>query len=238
MRLLAFPFAGGNKYAYLPYREHLHSSIELHMFEGPGRGERFREPLLDHMDDVVEDFWRQISGYLREPYALYGHSFGAQVSYLLALRAREEGFPPPRQLILSGRVPPTWSDEGDKLWCMDHERFWAGIKAYGGSPEALLQRPELMQLYEPMIRADLKALDSYQHEAPPPLDLPFLVMLGSSEKLTLQNAQDWQRESSQPISIEQFEGGHFWILEHVSALCSVINQSLLGQKTRGARSRA
>ncbi len=226
--MLAFPFAGGNKYAYLPYNEHLAGSVEFLVFEGPGRGDRFREPLLDHIEDVVEDYWRQVNGYLNQPYAFYGHSFGAMVSYLLTRRAIQEGFRPPQRVFLSGRVPPTWPDEGDKLWKMDHERFWAGIKAYGGSPEALLRHPELMALYEPMIRADLKALDSYQHGQPTPLPVPFSVLLGTREKITMQSAPEWQRESSIPIQIHQFEGGHFWILDHAKELTALMLASLTG----------
>ena len=229
IRLLAFPFAGGNKYSYLPYRDHLDPSIEFLTFEGPGKGDRYREPLLDHIQDVVEDYWRQINGFLNQPYALYGHSFGAMASYLLALRAREEGFPAPTHVFLSGRVPPTWQDEGDQLWKMDHERFWAGIKAYGGSPEALLRHPDLMALYEPMIRADLKALDTYNHPHPTPISVPFTVLLGTTEKVTMQSAPEWQRESTLPIRIEQFTGGHFWILDHVPALTALLNKTLLGQ---------
>jgi surfactin synthase thioesterase subunit len=226
MRLLAFPFAGGNKYAYLPYKEHLSPGLELLGFEGPGKGDRFREPLLANMEEVVEDYWRQISPYLKEPYALYGHSFGALSAYLLALRARQEGFPLPAHLFLSGRVPPTWSDEGDQLWKRDHAGFWEGIRDYGGSPEALLRHADLKALYEPMIRADLQALDSYRHDNPEPLPVPVTVLLGTREKITMQSAPHWQLASSLPIAIHQFEGGHFWIQEHTAALCALLQRSL------------
>jgi surfactin synthase thioesterase subunit len=226
MRLLAFPFAGGNKYAYLPYKEHLAPQLELLGFEGPGKGERFREPLLGDMEAVVNDYWSQIRGYLSEPYALYGHSFGALSAYLLAQRARQEGLALPAHLFLSGRVPPTWPDEGDQLWKRDHEGFWEGIRDYGGSPEALLRHADLKALYEPMIRADLQALDSYRHRDLPPLPVPVTVLLGTREKITLQSAPHWQLASTLPIAIQQFEGGHFWIQEHTPALCALLKRSL------------
>lgn len=227
-RVLAFPFAGGNKYAYQPYEPYLPEGMEWITFEGPGKADRFREPRLDDMQDVLEDYWRQIGGYLKEPYALYGHSFGAMSAFLLARRIRAEGLPQPVHIFLSGRVPPSWSDEGDQLWKMDQSRFWEGIKAYGGSPEALLQHPDLMAIYEPMIRTDLKALDSWDHAAHPeaPLDVPATVLLGTREKVTMQSAPAWQEEFSRPIQIIQYEGRHFWILDHARELIARMAETL------------
>ena len=226
IQLLTFPFAGGNKYSYMPYDQHAGSGLEIKHFEGPGRGDRFREPLLEHIDNVMEDYWRQVNGLFSQPYALYGHSFGGMVSFLMAKRAIREGYRAPEHVFVSGRVPPTWQDEGDKLWKMDKEAFWAGIKAYGGSPDALLNHPELMDLYEPMIRADLRALDTYEHTDQSLLDVPMTILLGTREKITMESAPDWQKECSRPITIRQFEGNHFWILEHITAIMDLIKETL------------
>jgi surfactin synthase thioesterase subunit len=53
-------------------------------------------------------------------------------------------------------------------------------------------------------------------------------MLGTREKITMQSAPEWQRESTLPLEIHQFEGGHFWILDHVKALTDVMVRSLAG----------
>jgi surfactin synthase thioesterase subunit len=226
-RLICFPFAGGNKYSYLSWNSLIPEHIEMMAFEGPGRGDRYSEPLLEDMEHVLEDYWRQVNSLLNEPYAFYGHSMGAMVSFLLSKRAIEEGYAAPKHVFLSGRVPPTWPDEGDKLWRMDYDGFWAGIKAYGGSPEELLKRPELMQLYEPMIRADLKSLDSYNHPADArALNIPATVLLGTREKVTMESAPDWQKQFQNPIQIHQFEGNHFWILQHGPQIIDIINKAL------------
>lgn len=225
-RLLTFPFAGGNKHSYLKFGENKPENIEFVYLEGPGRGERFKEPLLDEMTAVLEDFYRQILPYLDAPFAFYGHSMGAMVSYLLARRLKEEGKRTPAHLFLSGRVAPTCQDPGDKLWSKDKTTFWDAVKDYGGSPEELFNYPELLALYEPMIRADLKTLDSYNHHRPEPLDIPMTVMLGTKEKVTLLTARPWQEECAQPITIRQFEGNHFWIFNHIPALNRIFTETL------------
>lgn len=226
IRLLTFPFAGGNKYSYQPWEAHADPRIEMMHFEGPGRGDRFRETRLEDMEDVVEDYWRQINGFLDRPFALYGHSMGGMVSFLLTKRIVAEGYRAPEHVFISGRVPPTWQDEGDQLWQRDKAGFWEGIKAYGGSPEALLQHPDLMDLYEPMIRSDLKALYSYNHNDTSKIEPPVTVLLGSREKVTMQSAKDWQLECTKPIQVKQFEGNHFWILNHVPAIMKVIKEAV------------
>jgi surfactin synthase thioesterase subunit len=229
IRLITFPFAGGNKYSYQPWEAHADSRIEMLHFEGPGHGDRFRETRLEDMADVIEDYWRQVNGFLDKPYAFYGHSMGGMVSYLLTKRAIKEGYRAPEHVFISGRVPPTWPDEGDQLWQRDKTGFWEGIKAYGGSPEALLKHPDLMDLYEPMIRSDLKSLYSYSHTDKTKIDPPVTVLLGTREKITMESAQDWQIECAQPIQIFQFEGNHFWILDHIPAIMEIIRDSVFGK---------
>jgi surfactin synthase thioesterase subunit len=222
--LLCFHFAGGNKYSYPSLTEI--PEVETVFFELPGRGDRYNEELLTDMEDVLVDLFLQIKPYLNRPFAFFGHSMGSLVSFLLAHLLKEQGLPLPIHLFLSGRVPPTLIDEADRLYLLPKNSFWQGINDFGGVPTELLKYPDLMQIYEPMIRADLQVLDSYDYDELEALNIPFSIFHGTKEKLNGESALKWQEFSSRELSIHEFEGDHFFILQKSREIIDVIQHKL------------
>ena len=98
VRLFCFPFAGGSFYAYRGLERCLGNGIRLTGIDLPGHGRRIKEPLLKDAHKMAEDIFTQITPYLSEPYAVYGHSLGAILSVLVVrqinrLRRKEEAPP-------------------------------------------------------------------------------------------------------------------------------------------------
>src|ERR1700737_62408 len=109
VNLLCLPFAGGTRQSLAFLKDNLPGNIVFHSFEYPGHGRRIKEKNLDDIHKVLDDVYLQIRHFLNEPYAIYGHSFGALVAYLLAKRMQASGMPEPLHLFVSGVDAPSTS---------------------------------------------------------------------------------------------------------------------------------
>ena len=212
INLLCFPFAGGQSYSYRGLGDSF-DFVTVSTFDLPGHGKRLSEPLLDDINYIIDDMFNQIQNRLRQPYAFFGHSMGGCLAYLMARRVIREGSAPPVFLFISGRKGPAVVEEG-RRHLLPKPQFFKMLEDLGGCPPMILADPELMDLYEPILRADFAALASYRHQEAAPLDIPFLVMIGTDDEIAEDEVMQWQRETTRPLRIVRFPGDHFFIFQH------------------------
>lgn len=226
MKLFMFPFSGGSFYAYRAYFQYLPAWLEMIPVEYPGHGRRMGEPLLTDMNEIVDDIYDAVKNELGTPYAFYGHSMGASVGYLLARKIRDENRASPVHLFMSGRRGP--SCESDKQsHTLPDDLFLQKVCSYGGIPDEILNEKELLDLFLPIMKADFKAIETYRYHPAEPLSVPMTVMIGESDtEVSKENALNWQKETSSPIVIETFDGGHFFIFQNTEKIMKIIVETL------------
>lgn len=222
VNLLCIPFSGGNKYSYAALEAHSLDLLRMHTWEAPGRGARFAEPLQESLESMADDLLHYLKQNIREPYAIYGHSMGSLLARLLMHRIQQEDLPRPLHLFLSGsraisirREPPYYHE-------LQGEDFKNALRKLGGSPEDLLTDDEAMSIYEPIIRADFKAVETYAYQEMIPVDVPMTVFIGTEDKVTYEQAQAWEQESTTRVQVRQLKGNHFFILPHARELMQTI----------------
>ncbi|MGD0282896.1 MAG: alpha/beta fold hydrolase [Dissulfurispiraceae bacterium] len=230
--LFCLPFAGGSSYSYGDLHNYTADFIEVIPIELPGRGKRFGEPLLTDMHAIADDAIRQMKDLMYRPCAIYGHSMGACMGYLLVKRLVAEGKPPPLQLFVSGREGPSVPARERGRHVLPQKEFFDVLKEYEGTSAEVLQNRELMELFEPVLRADFQAIDTYVYEETTPFDIPVTVMIGRDEKVTLEDALQWQKETAKKISVREFPGGHFFIYRHLPEIGDIISQCLTQSLSR------
>ncbi|MGD3111024.1 ACP S-malonyltransferase [Streptomyces sp. YGL11-2] len=224
-RLFCVAYAGGDERAYAGLAEHL-PDVDVVTLERPGRGRRAAEPLLRDPAAIVDDLLRQLRDRLDAPYALYGHSLGARLAYLLCHRLRAERLPAPAHLFVSGESGPAIPSRERHTWELPTDAFWNHLKELGGIPAELWEHPDLMAFYEPVLRADFAALGAYRHQDAPPLDVPVTAMAGEDEWFTRADLEGWQRESTRPLTTRRFPGDHFFIRARWPELARIIAAGL------------
>ncbi len=225
--LFCLPFSGGNTYSYRKIETHLATFITPRPLELPGHGRRMKEPLLTDAHDMAEDLFQQMKPSLSSPYAIYGHSMGTVLGYLVTRKILAEPLPPPVYLFMSGHgAPSVKSQEGD-IHLLPDDQFLENVIAYGGIPREVAAEKELMALFVPMMKADFKALAEYTYTPAERFDIPITVMIGTDEDISREDAFAWQDLTRRVITVKEFSGGHFFMFDHAEEIARLISQTLI-----------
>ena len=226
INLICLPFAGASIYSYRNITKHIADFINIIPVELPGRGQRISEPLLSDIHKIVDDAFLQIKMHINIPYAIYGHSMGTLMGFLLAKRILNENLPQPLHLFFSGRGGPSVQDKDKDIHALPKKEFIKKLQEYEGSPQEILNDESIMEFFEPVLRADFKAISTYTYKKSTPFDIPITVMIGKTENTTYEEAIKWQDETSKDISLRQLPGGHFFIYQHSQEIGKIFSSTL------------
>lgn len=222
MKIFCIHFAGGNKYSYKSLVEKAPEGMELISLELPGRGGRTNEFLISDMESAVEDLFQQIKGQLSEPYAIFGHSMGALLGFLLAHKIQAHNLPLPKNLLLTGRQAPSIPLKGVPGHLLPKPALIKRLATYGGKFDFLLNEPELLDYFLPVIRKDFQIIETYRHESVEKLNVPITVVTGTEEAIDDAAAQAWAKETTRGFNFLKMEGKHFFIFDHEEALIELM----------------
>lgn len=228
LRLFCFPYAGGGAAAFVPWRRLLPPTVALHVVQLPGRESRLREPAYRRMTPLVDALAPVLAPLLDRPYAFFGHSMGALVAFESARALRRRGAPLPVSLMVSGRRAPQLPDRASPLHPLDDAAFvQAMIQRYNGIPRLILDEPELMEIFLPILRADVELFESYVADDEAPLATPIVAFGGESDPhATLDELRAWQEQSSAGFRLRSFPGDHFYLQPQREALVTEILRTL------------
>ena len=226
IRLFCLPFAGGSAAAYVRWRTVVDKRIAVVPVQLPGRGARIREEPLERMDDLADQLAAAIAPHAGRPYALFGHSMGAQLAFATARALRREGHPPPQALFLSGRRAPQCRGPRTPLHVLTDDELKSELRALGGTPAAVMEDDELLDLMLPVVRADLKAVETHTHRPEPPLDCPIRMFGGTRDSIPREDLAAWAEHTAAGFELTMYPGGHFFINEHHPAMLRIIGEAL------------
>ena len=227
VKAIFMPFAGGSKYSFQKFLPHVDKLVfDIIPMELPGRGARFKEVLLDEICHMVDDVFQQSKKYYSEAYCLYGHSMGSIISFLLARKILKEGHPPPLSLFFSGASAPCTMIEQTSRHKFSKDQLSNLLKDMGGVPSDILIDDSLFKIFEPVIRADFKAMDNYLYTQYDPMPVPLTIMIGENENISDEQAVAWKQETSETFRLYKFPGNHFFIYDNHIQILEVIDHQL------------
>jgi surfactin synthase thioesterase subunit len=212
LRLVCFPYAGGGASVYRGWQEALPGFIEVWPVQPPGREGRIREAPLTSVDALVDGF---LDAHARDleaaPYALFGHSMGATLAHETALRLVRRGGPPPLHLAVSARRAPHRPEHHPPIHDLPEDEFRAELRRLNGTPQEVLDHPELMDLIGPMLRADFTLIETYRPGDTPPLDAPITAYGGLADPdVPRDDLEAWSECTRRRFRVGIFPGDHFF----------------------------
>jgi medium-chain acyl-[acyl-carrier-protein] hydrolase len=168
------------------------------------------EPLVADWQHLVDDLTGLVRTRLSDTYVLAGHSLGALLAYEVA-RAMDARGTPPSLLVASGRNGPAAGLSHRPIHRLPDAQFLGALERLGGMPRLVTEQTDLMQIYLPLLRADLSLAETYARRSGPPLALPVAVFAGRQDVLTDSHGLiAWSRETTGTFDLTVVEGGHFF----------------------------
>jgi medium-chain acyl-[acyl-carrier-protein] hydrolase len=230
LRLFAFAYAGRGASLFFPWRAAVPDWIELVAVQLPGREGRMAEPAVGRLEDLVASLLPEIMPLLDRPYAFFGHSMGALLSYELARALRRGAAPAPLALALSGRRAPTTPNPDPPLHGLTDTAFVETMQSrYDGIPQIVLEQPDLMRLLLPTLRRDIEAIETHAWRPDPPLAAPFLLYGGEDDREAPRDSlAAWRPLTTGETRLRQFPGGHFYLMAQQAALLRDLTEQLAG----------
>lgn len=227
LRLFCFPYAGGGALIYRTWSSYLPEDIEVCPVYLPGRESRFNEPAFTHVSSLVRVLAHVLRPYLDIPFAFFGHSMGALISFELARYLRQAHMSEPKHLFVSAHRAPQLPDMRASLHHLSDAAFLERLAQLGGTPQEILQQTEFMQLMLPTIRADFTLCEDYTYHAELPFTYPITAFGGIDDKtVSEQELQAWREQTQSDFTLHMFLGDHFFLREHMRELVQYISAYL------------
>ncbi len=239
-RLFCFPHAAGNAALYRPLRRFMPSDVDLCPVELPGRAARLEEPPFTSMTALMEVLHHALQPLMVVPFGFFGHSVGAWIAHEAARRLRSADGRAAAHLFVSARGSPDCAraEPAPARARSDHDLL-AMLRRFGGTPTAIMERPELIAALLPALRADLALVEDYAVEPGDRIACP-ITAFGGTDDLSHSGAlQSWRDLTCGKFRSCIFPGGHFYFSTAAEALTKEIVEDLrasAGLQAAGARS--
>jgi len=229
MRLFCFPYAGGSAQIFRSWSTQLPPGVEVCPIHLPGRGLRLRDAPYSRLEPLLDRISEALIPQLERPYALFGHSMGAMISYELARRLRDAGVRQPLHLFLSGRRAPHLKDEEPPIHDLPAPEFLNAMYRLGGTDKAILENDELLGLMLPMLRADFELVETYRYLPGEPLDIPITAYGGLlDEEVSREQLAEWRQHTRESFSLHMLPGNHFFLTSAQNQLLRLLSLELTG----------
>ena len=226
-RLFCFPHAGGGGSLFRTWPDGLLADIEVCPVQLPGRENRLREAPLTSLTLLVARLADVLLPWLDRPFAFFGHSMGALIAFELARALREAHGLSPAHLFVAGCRAPHLPDPDPPIHALPEPEFVEELRRMQGTPDEVLDHPELRQLIIPLMRADMALVETYTYRAGDPLDGPLTAFGGADDpQAPPETIAAWREHTRGRFQSRIVPGDHFFVRTARPTLLHAISMDL------------
>ena len=209
IRVFCFPHAGAGAAAFTPWARRLLPEAELCAVRYPGRENRIDERPFDDLHQLVDALEPVVAPLTDRPFVFLGHCSGSVVALELARRIREARERLPAALFVSSIAGPV-RHSSESIHLLPREAFFERVARYGGIDASVLDDPEIMDVFEPTLRADFRIAEEGAPRQATPLDVPITAVGGRHDPfVSFEDLAAWREETSTAFSLHHIDAGHF-----------------------------
>lgn len=228
IRIFLFHYAGGSASAFHGWEKYFRPDIDVFAVQAPGRDSRFSESPISDMGVMTDCLLNEINHYLDIPCVFVGHSMGGLIAYELArkLESMERGSI--LHLVLSAVRAPFLPDVRPSIYNLPYEEIIEALKDYSKTSNEVLENPDVMQLFIPMLRADFSVGDTFKFHSHPKLKCRVSLFSGMNDDFVpIVDAKAWHSLVDCPIRYIDFEGGHFFIHDEQDKFVAALREIVI-----------
>ncbi len=234
-RLFCFPHSGAGASLFASWPKLLPPSVQVCGVQLPGREDRLRERPLTDVPAVVMALSTALQPWLEIPFTFFGHSLGAVLAYELALHLQTRKAPVPTRVFVSARLPPCVASPLAPIATLPDADFLRELRRrYGRSSEAFWSNRELVDLYLPILRADLRLAESPLFTKHGRLECPIAAFGGIDDEIPPAQLREWQKHTASDFQLRMLPGDHGFITSAREQLVDEIARSLFGSQPTSA----
>ncbi len=225
LRLFCFPYAGGSARIFRSWGRRLPSCVEVCPVQLPGRDRRITELPFTNMESLVRETSEALRAFLDKPFAFFGHSMGAMISFELSHYFCAEFGLSPEHLFVAGRPAAHVEIREPPTYDLPTPELLEELQQLKGTPPDVLENPDLMELMLPLLRADFEVVDTYTYSPRPLLSCPVTALGGLRDSgVPRADLEAWKELTTGPFSLRMFPGEHFFLHSDELRLLDVIGR--------------
>jgi medium-chain acyl-[acyl-carrier-protein] hydrolase len=227
LRLFCFPYAGAGPNVFRGWARRLPPSVEVCGVALPGRAFRLDERPRDRLGPLADEIVGVLLELPAKPFAFFGHSFGGLLCFEVARRLHRRGAQLPAELFVSACPPPHLAPAELDVHRLPDRAFKERLRELGGTPGPVLECSELMDLLLPVLRADLTAFETHDHEPGPPLPIRLTIFGGARDRFVDRETLDgWRQHTCERFTVRVFPGDHFFLHSDEEAVVAAVAEAL------------
>ena len=233
VRLFCLPHSGAGASVFRPWSAQIDERIEIAAVQLPGREELIGEPPYASLGCLLNDLCAALAGHIDRPYAMFGHSMGARLAFLVTHELHARGARLPERWFFSACPAPS-AAPADVSWKLADSELVERLRSLGGTPAAVLDDADLTELLIPVVHADLMVCAGWNEVRRRALAVPIRTFAGSDDRYaTPERHLAWDRETSAGCAHSVLAGGHFFLPAALRSVLGIIGADLLAPAPAG-----
>ncbi len=227
IRLICFPYAGGNASVYSSWVDLIGPKVELCAIQPPGRQERIHEPSPETVEQMVEGIVPALIPYLNKPFAVFGHCVGAMVMYEVVRVLRAKHGLEPVHIFPSGALPPKNYLIPAVDTSLDSDKFVQTLRQIGFAEDSVLGDEESARELLPTVSADFDLAIRYVCDTPTTVNAPITTICGREDQLgPPERTVKWNEITTARFDQVVLPGEHYFLVPERSAVLRTVNEEL------------
>jgi len=220
---VVFPHAGGAAAAYRTFAAALASTgDDAFVMQYPQRADRLTHPAPDTVEELATQLFTAGDWDRLGPLRLFGHCMGAVIAFEFARVAEANGVDVRRLWVSASQAPSTIATS-PRLPTADSEVV-ANMVDLGGTDPRLLADEDFVDLLVRAVRADYLAFNRYACADDVRIHADVHTLGGRDDhRVNADMLRQWQTHTDGAFTLSLFDGGHFYINDHVDVVAELIN---------------